>query len=151
MMAIRTRSGTLHGVELDAWRALMRGHATLTHELEVELEAASGLPLRPFTVLFELEQAPDRRLRMSELAEAAGLSRSGLSRLIDRLVSEGLIERADCDDDGRGSFAVLTPEGQARLDAARGTHSDAVRRLFVGHFTAAELRQLSRFLDRIHD
>jgi DNA-binding MarR family transcriptional regulator len=151
MMATRSRNGALRAVELDAWRALMRGQATLAHELETDLEAANGLPLRSFTVLFELEQVPGRRLRMSELAEAAGLSRSGLSRLIDRLVADGLIERAECCDDGRGSFAVLTRRGQARLDAARGTHSEAIRRLFVGRFTSAELRQLSGFLGRIHD
>src|SRR4051794_25677036 len=151
MMAIRSRNGTLRGPELDAWRSLMRAHSTLAREIELELDAADGLPLRSFTVLMELERAPDQRLRMSDLAEAAGLSRSGLSRLIDRLVAERLIERAECDDDGRGSFAVLTPAGEARLSGARATHSDAVRRLFVGHFTAAELRQLSGFLGRVAD
>ena len=150
-MAIHTRSSTLNGVELVAWRAFMRAHARLTRGLESELEAADNLPLRSFMVLLELEHAPGRRLRMSDLAEAAGLSRSGLSRLIDRLVSEGLIERAECDDDGRGSFAVLTPAGEARVNAATPTHTAAVRQLFVSSFTAAELRELSGFLSRIAD
>src|SRR3954447_2876805 len=108
-MMARGSKTTLQGAELDAWRALMRAHAAVSRELEAELEAAEGLPLRSFTVLLELDEAPDQRLRMSDLANAAGLSRSGLSRLIDRLVADRLIERAECDDDGRGSFARPPP------------------------------------------
>ena len=143
------QTSTLKGAELDTWRALLRAHASVSRELESELEASDGLPLRSFTVLLELDQAPDRRLRMSDLADAAGLSRSGLSRLIDRLVADRLIERAECDDDGRGSFAVLTAAVAARLGAARRTHTDAVRRVLVDHFTSAELREFSRYLSRV--
>jgi DNA-binding MarR family transcriptional regulator len=127
----------------------MRAHTAVSRQLETELEAAEGLPLRSFTVLLELDEAPEQKLRMSDLAAAAGLSRSGLSRLIDRLVADRLIERADCDDDGRGSFAVLTAAGAARLGAARRTHSEAVRRVLVDHFSATELRELSRYLHRV--
>jgi DNA-binding MarR family transcriptional regulator len=127
----------------------MRAHTAVSRQLETELEAAEGLPLRSFTVLLELDEAPEQKLRMSDLAAAAALSRSGLSRLIDRLVADRLIERADCDDDGRGSFAVLTAAGAARLGAARRTHSEAVRRVLVDHFSATELRELSRYLHRV--
>jgi DNA-binding MarR family transcriptional regulator len=151
MARTRQTSSTLQGPELDAWRALMRAYAAVSRQLEVELETAEGLPLRSFTVLLELDQAPDQRLRMSDLADAAGLSRSGLSRLIDRLVADRLIERAECDDDGRGSFAVLTAAGAARLGAARRTHSEAVRRALVDHFTTSELREFSRYLRRVID
>jgi DNA-binding MarR family transcriptional regulator len=127
----------------------MRAHATLARELESVLDAAHLLPLRSFTVLLELELAPDRRLRMGELADVAGLSRSGLSRMIDRLERQGLIERAECPDDARGAFAVLTDRGAERLDAAREDHAEVVRRHFLGHFSPAELRALSGYLERI--
>jgi DNA-binding MarR family transcriptional regulator len=142
-------NGSLEGVALGAWRGLMRAHASVSHHLEAELEAAHQLPLRSFTVLFELDSAPARRMRMSELAVAVGLSRSGLSRLIDRLCRDGLIERAECPNDARGSFAVLTDEGAARLHGARDDHASAVRRHFLDHFNTDELRELSAFLERV--
>jgi DNA-binding MarR family transcriptional regulator len=144
-------NGTLQGVELDAWRTFMRAHVTLSRELESELEVSDGLPLRSFTVLLELDQAPRRRMRMGDLAAAVGLSRSGTSRLIDRLVRERWIERAECDADARGSFAVLTSDGVTRLASARKAHTAAVRRLFLDHFTAAELRDLSGYMERVQN
>jgi DNA-binding MarR family transcriptional regulator len=148
-MAKGGNSSPLQGAELDAWRALRRAHDAVSRELESALESAEGLPLRSFTVLLELDMAPGRRLRMSDLATAAGLSRSGLSRLIDRMVGERLIERAECHDDGRGSFAVLTAAGAKRLSAARQAHSDAVRRLLVERFSDSELHKLSGYLRRV--
>lgn len=148
-MAKRGDNGRLRDAEVDAWRALSRAHSAFSRELEQELGAVDGLPLSSFTVLFELEAAPGRRLRMGDLATAAGLSRSGLSRLIDRLAAARLIERAECDDDGRGSFAVLTKAGAKRLQAARQTHAEAVARLFAGNLTSAELRTLSGLLSRL--
>jgi DNA-binding MarR family transcriptional regulator len=121
----------------------------VSRELELELESVEGIQLRTFTVLFELDRAPHRRLRMSDLATAVGLSRSGLSRLIDRLVHEGSIERAECDDDARGSFAVLTGQGVQRLNDSREAHAAALRRLFLDHFSAAELRALSSYMERV--
>jgi DNA-binding MarR family transcriptional regulator len=100
-------------------------------------------------VLLELDSAPAQRMRMSELASAVGLSRSGLSRLIDRLCREGLIERAECPFDARGAFAVLTDAGAERLREARADHTSTVRRHFVDLFTADELRELAAYLERV--
>ena len=109
----------LSGIELGAWRGLLRVHTALVRELDAELEAAHELPLSSYDVLIYLQSAPGRRLRMAELADSVLLSRSGVTRLVDRLVREGLIVRDTCESDGRGSFAVLTDEGDALLARAR--------------------------------
>ena len=88
---------------------------SLTRELDEELRRAHGLPLSSYDVLVNLESAPDRQMRMSELADAVLLSRSGLTRLVERLERDGLLARADCPGDARGSLAVLTDAGLARL------------------------------------
>src|SRR3954468_2749475 len=101
-------------VELDAWRGFLRTQSTLLRELDEELTRAHGLPLSSYDVLVQLDEAEDGRLRMSHLADAVLLSRSGLSRLVTRLVNHGLIERDDCENDARGSFAVITAKGRER-------------------------------------
>ena len=112
----------LTGTELGAWRGLLRVHAALVRELDAELDAAHDLPLSSYDVLIYLQAAPGRRLRMAELADSVLLSRSGVTRLVDRLEREGLIVRDTCASDGRGLYAVLTDEGEALLASARPTH-----------------------------
>jgi DNA-binding MarR family transcriptional regulator len=129
--------------ELAAWRGLLRLHSALIRELDAELVAAHGLPLRSYEVLVFLEGAPDRRLRMSDLSRSVLLSASGVSRLVDRLEGEGLVCRRRCEQDGRGFYAVLTEAGEERLRAARPTHLAGVRHLFLSHYTTGELRLLS--------
>jgi len=135
--------------ELAAWRGLLRAHATLVRTLDAELERAHGLPLSSFEVLRALEAAPARRLRMCEVASTALLSRSGITRLVDRLERDGLVVREGCEADARGAFAVLTDAGAARLLAARATHIEGIRRHFASHFTVAELEALGRCLARL--
>src|ERR1700712_5148303 len=108
--------------QLVAWRTLLIAHAQITRRLEAELVAEHELPLASYDVLLQLAEAEDRSLRMIELADRVLLSRSGLSRLVDRLVREGLVERAPCLEDARGTLAVLTPAGLQRLRQASGTH-----------------------------
>ena len=96
-----------------------------------ELSAAHDLPLRSYEVLLLLEDAPRRRLRMADLSRSVLLSASGMTRLVDRLEREGLVGRERCPEDGRGYFAVLTDEGDRRLQEARATHLAGVRRLFL--------------------
>jgi len=117
--------------ELGAWRGLLRTHAALTKALGADLEREHGLPLSSYEVLMHLQDAPGRRMRMSDLACAVILSRSGLTRLVDRLAREGLLERKACGDDARGAFAVLTDLGAERVAAARRTHLDGVRGRFL--------------------
>jgi DNA-binding MarR family transcriptional regulator len=139
----------LRGIELGAWRGLLRVHAALLRELDAELESAHDLPLSSYDVLIYLQSAPDKRLRMAELADSVLLSRSGVTRLVDRLVREGLIVRDTCESDGRGSFAVLTEEGEELLARARPTHLAGVRERFLRHFSDDELKTLARFWDRV--
>ena len=91
---------------LDAWRAFIHAHARLLHRLDEELQAAHGLSLAEYDALLQLVNAPDRRLRMSALADRVLLSRSGITRLVDRLVADGMVERSACPTDARGSMAV---------------------------------------------
>jgi DNA-binding MarR family transcriptional regulator len=139
----------LTGVELGAWRGLLRVHSALVRELDAELLAAHDLPLSSYDVLIYLRDAPGRRLRMAELADSVLLSRSGVTRLVDRLEREGLIVRDTCTSDGRGLYAVLTDKGEEMLAAARPTHLGGVRERFLRHFSDDELRQLARYWERV--
>jgi len=132
-----------------AWRGFLRVHSALLHQLDADLFAAHGLPLRSYEVLLLLDDAPDRRLRMTDLSRSVLLSPSGVTRLVDRLAREGLVDRERCADDGRGYYAVITAAGQRRLKAARSTHLTGVRRLFLARFTDADLHVLAEYWDRV--
>jgi DNA-binding MarR family transcriptional regulator len=135
--------------ELGAWRGLLRVHSALVKALDAELLATHDLPLTSYEVLINLQAAPGRRRRMAELADGVLLSRSGMTRLVDRLEREGLLERDACTDDGRGTYAVLTEKGEACLARARPTHLDGVRERFLQHFAAEELGVLAAFWERV--
>jgi DNA-binding MarR family transcriptional regulator len=135
--------------ELGAWRGFLRVHSALVKALDAELLAAHGLPLTSYEVLINVQAAPGKRRRMAELADGVLLSRSGMTRLVDRLERDGLLERDRCTDDGRGTFAVLTERGEALLAEARRTHLDGVRERFLQHFAAEELEQLARLWERV--
>jgi len=135
--------------ELAAWRGFLRAHTAITRELDAELIAEHGLALSSYEVLLFLADAPAGRMRMSELAERVLISRSGLTRLADRLARDGLIERRPCSEDARGWFATLTPEGRELFERARRTHLDGVRRLFVRPFSDDELVSLAACFERL--
>jgi len=139
----------LDAAELGAWRGMLRIHNALVRELDTELEAAHALPLSSYDVLIHLQAAPGKRLRMAELADRVLLSRSGVTRLVDRLERDGLIVRDSCASDARGLFAVLTNRGDQLLARARPTHLRGVRERFLRHFTDAELRTLAGFWQRV--
>jgi DNA-binding MarR family transcriptional regulator len=135
--------------ELRAWRGLLRAHACLAKRLDAELEQAHGLPMSSYEVLHHLEEASGGRMRMCDLAEQAQLSRSGLTRMVDRLARDGLIERCSCSHDARGSYACLTEAGRERLAEARGTHLAVIRSQFFSHFSEAELSVMADMWERI--
>ena len=139
----------LDAEELGAWRGLLRAHSALTKALDAELVRAHGLPLSSYEVLLFLADSPDGQMRMSELAAGVLLSRSGLTRLVDRMQREGLLRRERCEDDARGWFAAITPKGRELFTRARKTHLDGVRERFLSHFTREELRSLAAFWERI--
>jgi DNA-binding MarR family transcriptional regulator len=135
--------------ELRAWRGMLRAHAALTKALDADLDAAHALPLSSYEVLMYLNDAEGRRMRMRDLASSVILSRSGLTRLADRLEREGLIRRESCPSDARGAYAVLTPAGAEKLAAARATHLAGVRSLFLELFSDAELDALGDAWERV--
>jgi DNA-binding MarR family transcriptional regulator len=146
-----TPAPTFNELELDAWRGFLRTHAEVVRGLDEELTERHGLPLSSYDVLVQLSEAPEGRLRMSSLADAVLLSRSGLSRLVTRLVAQGLIERMECKNDARGSFAAITEDGLARLEEARATHREGVRERFLGKLGEREQRQLASAWSRLLD
>ena len=135
--------------ELAAWRGMLEAHGVLVAQLDRELEQRHGLPLTEYEVLLQLADADGERLRMGELASRLLLSRSGITRLVDRLVRQRLIERRRCDNDGRGYFAQLTPAGRAKLDAARPDHLAGVRRHFLTQLEPGEIDSLGAVWERL--
>jgi DNA-binding MarR family transcriptional regulator len=144
MAATRLNDGELH-----AWQTFLRAHHVVTDTLDEELSREQDLPLGSYEVLLHLAEAPGHALRMSELANQVMLSRSGVSRLVDRLVSEGLVERHTCQSDGRGVYAGLTDAGMRRLRRAAPTHLRGVREHFTDRLSGRELDELARLLDKL--
>lgn len=137
--------------QLEVWRLFLEAHAHLIEVLGQELEDEQQLPLTWYDVLVQLAEAPDGSLRMQDLAEAVLLSRSGLTRLVDRMQRAGLVERRACDTDRRGTFAVMTTTGRAALERCAPTHSRGVREHFADLLDEEELTTLARVLRRIVD
>ena len=124
--------------DLNVWRAIFRVNVCLSRQLDHQLEAAHGLSLSSLQALICIDEAPDGKMRMSDLAEAAGLSRSGVTRLADRLEREELLCRDRCCDDARGAFACLTDTGRARVAEARATYQSAVTELLLAPLSGYE-------------
>jgi len=134
--------------ELRAWRAFLRSHATVSRSLERALEG-SDLTLAGYGVLVVLSEAPEQRLRLHEIAERIGLTKSGLTRLIDRLEARGYVERHACELDKRGQYAVVTVAGRRAFRRAAPGHLGAIADRFADHLTAPELGTLTRALERV--
>jgi DNA-binding MarR family transcriptional regulator len=134
---------------LRPWRTFLTAHARVTRRLDEELRAEHGLSLAEYEALLQIAHAPDRRLRMSQLADRVLLSRSGVTRLIDRLVADGLVARTTCSQDARGAEAVLTVDGLGRLRQAAGTHLRGIDEYFLGTLGPADLETLERTLGMV--
>jgi DNA-binding MarR family transcriptional regulator len=117
--------------ELRTWVRFIATHSAITRELEAQLMGAHGLTLSDYDVLVQLARAPEHKMRNIELAKAIVLTRSGVTRLVDGLERDGLVARASCPSDKRGSFVKLTDEGRHRLREAADTHLNWVRELFL--------------------
>jgi DNA-binding MarR family transcriptional regulator len=133
---------------VNAWRALLLAHATLLRRLETDLENKTGLALADFDVLAQLAQAGGE-LRMTELADRALISRSGMTRRVVRLVDHGLVRRANTVVDGRGVVVALTDAGVARMSETAPVHMRAVSDLFVAQLDDQELAVLERALEKV--
>jgi DNA-binding MarR family transcriptional regulator len=133
---------------LSAWRRLLTAQARATAAIDRDLQQAGVLPLSWYDVLFALHEAPDNCLRMHQLAAAVVLSRSGLTRLVDRLDKAGFVTRSPCPEDRRGQHAVLTAEGKAALRKTWPVYSKSIREHFARHYSDAEARRISALLGR---
>ena len=133
---------------MEAWRSLLRAHATLLRQLETDLERETGLALADFDVLAQLALAGGE-LRMTELAARALISRSGMTRRVARLVDEGLVRRSNADVDGRGVTVGLTDAGVDRLRETVPIHARGVAELFVSRLDDPELEALQTTLDKV--
>lgn len=137
--------------EQRAWRVYLNGSRLLSAQLDRELQQASGIPHAYYEILVRLSEAPDRTLRMSELASASVSSRSRLSHAVARLEEAGWIRRDSCPTDRRGALAVLTDEGFAQLAAAAPGHVDGVRRHLFDRLTPEQVEQLREIFEAVSD
>ena len=151
-MATRTSAPTPTGLTRAvprAWVALLRAHATLTREMDANLQAEHQLTINDYEVLLALARAPERKMRRVDLAGQVLLTQSGITRLLQGLERAGLVERADCPTDGRVVYAQLTRDGYERLREASRTHLDDIRSLFAARFSGDELESLDALLGRV--
>jgi DNA-binding MarR family transcriptional regulator len=131
---------------VEAWRGLLVAHSRLVPAVEADLRAAGQVPLSWYDVLLELNAAPGRRLRMSELGQRAVLSRTRVSRVVDELAAAGLAERRPDEADGRSSFAVLTAQGKDALRRAWPLYRQAIHRHLAASLTTEQCRELAALL-----
>ena len=141
----------LNPAEQRAWRAFLRAAQQLQAQLDRELEREAGMPFAYFQILVMLSEAPDRTMRMSDLAERTWSSRSRLSHAMDRLEERGWVLRTSCPSDKRGAYAVLTDAGFAVLAAAAPKHLESVRRHVFDRLTPEQVQQLAAISSQIVD
>ncbi|MEX0592991.1 MAG: MarR family transcriptional regulator [Nitriliruptoraceae bacterium] len=147
--AQRDAQPTMSADHLSAWRCFLEAHRRVIDQLSRQLRDEEGLALTWYDVLVQLSEAEGHELRMQELAAAILLSRSGLTRLIDKMESAGLVERDVCETDGRGTLARMTPSGMARLQQAAPAHIAGVIEQFARHLDDDEVVVVERALRRI--
>ncbi len=134
---------------LAAWRAFLVAHSVVTERLEARLKASAGLSLAWYDVLLHLSEAPGGKLRMTDLARAVLLSKSGLTRLVGRMCDEGYIARIPAADDRRSIEVVMTTKGRSAFRRAAPAHLRAVQEEFAGMFSDGEADTLHVLLERV--
>ena len=149
--ATRDAPLTARDARLAPWRAFVRAQAHVSRRLDEDLRAEHGLSLQEYVALLILAEAPDRRLRMGRLAESLTLSKSGATRLIDRLVDDGFVDRVTCSSDLRGAEAALTEAGVNRLRTAAPTHLRGIAEYFLSAIEAEDLAMVERTMQSVAD
>lgn len=150
-MEERAADEPLDETRLAAWRAFLTAHAAAIGAIERDLASAGLIPLAWYDILVPLSESADGRLRLHELADRVVLSRSGLTRMVDRLERAGLLRREPCPDDRRGAFAVLTDEGEATLRRIWPTYARGIAAHFARHLSDDEMRTVTAALGRVRD
>jgi len=140
-----------HDPRLEPWRAFLTAHARITRRLDEELRVEHDLSLAEYDALLVIANEPDRRIRMRQLADRVILSKSGVTRLIDRLVLDGLVARDACLTDARGAEAVLTQAGLDRLRRASRTHLRGIAEHFLGAVDDVDLATIERSMHAVAD
>ena len=140
---------TARDPRLAPWRAFLIAHARVVRRLDEELRAEHDISFAEYDALLTIAQAPGRRIRMGQLADEVLLSKSGVTRLIDRLVGDGLVERSACSTDARGAEAVLTERGLARLRSASRTHLRGINEHFLAAAAGTDLEAMERGLTAV--
>jgi len=135
--------------EMRIWRSFIEGTGRVTGQLNDSLKQHSSLTMDDYEVLVHLTHSEDQRLRMSELSRLVLHSQSRLTQRIDRLVKKGLVCREKCPDDGRGTFACLTPQGRATIEQAAPAHVREVRRALIDLIEPGEREVMARVLERV--
>lgn len=148
-MATELRHTELNETELRAWQALLHTHHQVTRKLDAELRAEHGLSMLAYDVLLRLARSPDRRLRMTELAERVLMSPSGLTRVVDRLVADGVVRRGRSQDDARVMLVQLTDQGRQLLRRAARTHLRGIREHFTGRLDQDRLGDVADALEAV--
>jgi DNA-binding MarR family transcriptional regulator len=139
----------LSDIQLAAWRQFLTLHRRIVDAIDRDLQRSGRLPLTSYDVLIELYEAPERRLRMAELARRVVLSRSGLTRLVDRLESEELLTRDRVGGDRRGAYAVLTEAGVDAMRGAWPVYAHGIKRYFAAALREGEANTLEALLSKI--
>lgn len=143
---------TLNPAEQEAWQVLLAAHGRVVTNLDAELVSSCDMTLAEYEVLYHLAaEGEEERLRMNELAERARLSPSGLTRRFDSLVRRGWVVRERCDDDRRGVYARITPEGRTELDDARPVHDRTVADHVFQWLDPDDVDRLRRMLSKVAD
>jgi DNA-binding MarR family transcriptional regulator len=140
---------TARDERLAPWRSFLLAHARVSRRLDEELRAEHDVSFAEYDALLTIAQAPGRRIRMGLLAEEVLLSKSGVTRLVDRLVKDGFVERSACSTDARGAEAVLTDLGLSRLRAASRTHLRGISEHFLAVVETADLESLERAMSAV--
>jgi len=133
----------------EAWLALTRTHAAITGRMQEALTAAGLPPLAWFEVLATISDAPEQRLKMGELAEALVITRGGLTKLVDRLIKAGLLERTFCETDRRVSYATILPAGAELLEEMRPVVATELHTAFVANLSESQADELRETLERL--
>lgn len=148
-MSQQSNISTSPPVALDAWARLLRGHAALRRSLTAELQEEHGLSVTDYEALLLLSRAEEGMLRRVDLADGLGLSASGVTRMLDGLERQRLVDKATCDSDARVTYAVLTDTGRARLEQASRSHVATIQAVFAERFDEHELVTLAKLLERL--
>lgn len=144
-----TTTPMVTGAQLLAWKRLLRANCIALRDLDAQLQAEHRITISDYDVLVALREAEDGHLRMSDLSNSTMLTRSGMTRLVQGLERDGFVERVACPSDARVSWVRLSDDGRARLERARATHHEGIRRLFADHLEDDAAEQLAELLGRI--